>query len=62
MLDKYGYKFQMTTNSTGFEAVATPLEYGKSGKRSFFIDQSGVVRGDDHGGGPASIADKPVNQ
>lgn len=62
MLDKYGYKFQMTTSSMGFEAVATPLEYGKSGKRSFFIDQTGVVRGDDHGGGPASIADKPVQQ
>jgi hypothetical protein len=62
MLDKYGYRFVISTSSHGFEAVATPVEYGKSGKRSFFIDQSGVVRGDDKGGGPATIADKPVEQ
>jgi hypothetical protein len=62
MLDKYGYRFVVSTNAHGFEAVATPVEYGKSGKRSFFIDQSGVVRGDDKGGGPATVADKPVNQ
>ena len=60
MLDKYGYRFVISTNSQGFEAVAMPVEYGKSGKRSFFIDQSGVVRGDDKGGGPATVADKPV--
>ena len=62
MLDKYGYRFVISTNPHGFEAVATPLEYGKSGKRSFFTDQSGVVRGDDKGGGPATVADKPVEQ
>ncbi|MGZ5483474.1 MAG: hypothetical protein ACXWID_16000, partial [Pyrinomonadaceae bacterium] len=62
MLDKYGYRFVISTNANGFEAVATPVEYGKSGKRSFFTDQSGVVRGDDKGGGPATVADKPVDQ
>lgn len=62
MLDKYGYRFAITTSSQGFEAVATPVEYGKSGKRSFFIDQSKIVRGDDKGGGLATIADKPVDQ
>ena len=25
-----------------FEATATPIEYGKSGKMSFFIDESSV--------------------
>ena len=60
MLDKYGYGFSVTTSGSGFEVVATPNEYGKTGKRSFFIDQSGVLRGDDHGGGPATVADKPV--
>ncbi len=60
ILDKYGYGFSVTTSGSGFEVVATPSEYGKSGKRSFFIDQSAVLRGDDHGGGPATIADKPV--
>src|SRR5205085_3293501 len=62
MLEKYGYNFQITASGTGFEAVATPVEYGKTGKRSFFVDQTGVVRGDDHGGGPATSGDKPVQE
>jgi hypothetical protein len=60
--DKYGYKFEVTASGDQFEAVATPKEYGKTGKRSFFIDKSGIVRGDDHGGGPATVADKPVQR
>lgn len=62
ILDKYGYRFDVTTSGNGFEVVAMPTEYGKTGKRSFFIDQSGVIRGDDHGGGPATLSDKPVQQ
>jgi hypothetical protein len=60
MLEKYGYKIDLTISGEQFEATAIPAEYGKTGKRSFFVDQSGVVRGDDHGGGPATIADKPI--
>jgi hypothetical protein len=62
IFDKYGYKFELTVMGDQFEAVATPKEYGKTGKRSFFVDKSGVVRGDDHGGAPATSADKPVAQ
>jgi len=64
MLDKYaaGYKVEITVIGEQFEGVATPKEYGKTGKRSFFVDKSGVVRGDDHGGGPATIADKVVQE
>jgi hypothetical protein len=60
MLEKYGYNFQITVTGDQFEAVATPREYGRTGKRSFFVDKSGVVRGGDHGGGPATIADPPA--
>jgi hypothetical protein len=59
-LEKYGYNFEIRVLGDQFEAVATPREYGKTGKRSFFVDKSGVVRGDDHGGAPATVADKPV--
>ncbi len=59
-LGAYGYKFEVTALGDHFEATATPVEYGKTGKRSFFVDQSGVVRGDDHGGGPANVMDKPA--
>jgi len=59
-LEKYGYRIEITSSDDQFEAVATPREYGKTGKRSFFVDKSGVVRGDDHGGGPATVADNPI--
>ena len=60
MFDHYGYKFEVTASGDHFEATAMPVEYGKTGKRSFFVDQTGVVRGDDHGGGPANALDKPA--
>jgi len=61
-LKKYGYRLGIVVAGDDFQATATPIEYGKTGNRSFFVDKSGVVRGDDHGGGPATVADKPVLQ
>jgi hypothetical protein len=60
MFQTGAYRFTITASVDQFEAVATPREYGKTGKRSFFVDKSGVVRGDDHGGGPATVADNPI--
>lgn len=54
------YKFAMTLTPEGFEITAVPVEYGKSGKMSFFLDESGILRGGDHGGGAASAADDPI--
>jgi hypothetical protein len=59
-LNKYGYRFEVFASGTHFEATAVPVEYGKTGRLSYFVDESGVVRGGDHGGGAASVADKPV--
>ncbi|HLA12774.1 MAG TPA: DUF3352 domain-containing protein [Pyrinomonadaceae bacterium] len=58
--EKYGYRFEVTPSGTAFEARATPVEYGRTGKMSFLIDESAVLRGADHGGGSATIADKPL--
>jgi hypothetical protein len=55
------YKFSMTLTPEGFEVSAVPVEYGKTGKLSFFIDQSGVMRGGDHAGTAATASDDPVN-
>ena len=60
VVDGHGYKFFVTVVGDGFEAVAVPIEYGKTGKNSYFINDSLVLRGGDHGGGPASSADKPI--
>jgi hypothetical protein len=39
------YRFEIRVKSGGFEATAVPLQYGISGKRSFFVDESRIVRG-----------------
>jgi hypothetical protein len=60
LLQKYGYRIDVAVSANSFEAVAIPLEYGKTGRLSYFVDESGVLRGGDHGGGAATISDKPV--
>jgi hypothetical protein len=57
-----GYRVEVVVSGTGFEARAIPQEYGKTGKLSFFLDESTILRGGDHGGGPATVADKPLGQ
>jgi hypothetical protein len=42
---------------TQFELVATPEEYNKSGRRSFFINSTGKLRGGDKLGAKATAAD-----
>jgi hypothetical protein len=51
-----GYRFwiKLASNGNGvvksFDATAVPVEYGNSGRRSFLIDETGVVRAADiHG-------------
>ena len=60
LMEPSGYRIEVQATGSRFEATAVPVEYGKTGKRSFFIDESSVLRGGDHGGGPATISDKPV--
>ena len=60
VVENHGYKIEVMASGAKFEITAVPIEYGKTGRRSFFVDESNVVRGGDHGGGPATISDKPV--
>ena len=70
---KYGYAFRyrivppsgaMTheeeQKNAGFQLAAVPVEYGKSGKRSFYLDSSGILRAADKKGAVATAADPPV--
>ncbi|MFN2532178.1 MAG: DUF3352 domain-containing protein [Pyrinomonadaceae bacterium] len=59
-LENRGYKFMLTLSAGDFEVTAVPMEYGKTGTLSYFIDETMVLRGGDHGGGTATAADKPV--
>jgi hypothetical protein len=44
----------------GFELAATPAEYGKTGRRSFFLDAGGTLRGGDKQGGVATASDPRI--
>jgi hypothetical protein len=59
-VENNGYKIEIILSGNKFEVTATPLEYGKTGRTSYYIDNSNILRGADHGGGPASAADKPL--
>ena len=62
LLEKYGYKIELSVLSNRFEVTAAPVEYGKTGRRSFYIDETGILRGGDHGGGAATLSDRPINE
>jgi hypothetical protein len=58
-----GYKFRYRIasgadpNNPGFELIATPDEYGKTGRRSFFYDAAGKIHAADRQGGMAAASD-----
>lgn len=60
---KSGYRFTYTPTGT-FPAIeryrigADPLTRGSTGQRSFFVDQSGTIRG--NSSAPATVSDAPV--
>jgi len=43
-----------------FSLAAAPIEYGKGGRRSFFLDSSGIMRGADKQGGIATSLDPRI--
>ncbi len=59
-MHKYGYKIEVSVSGNKFEVTAVPVEYGVTGRLSYFVDESGVLRGGDHGGGAATVADKEI--
>ena len=61
-----GYMFSIAltmdeSNVEGFSAVAVPESYRYSGIRSFYIDETAVIRAGDNYGGPSSKTDDPLN-
>ena len=60
LFQNYGYKIDLIVNGDKFTATAVPSEYNKTGRLSYFVDESGVVRGGDHGGATATVTDSAV--
>jgi hypothetical protein len=61
VMEKTNYKFEITPSGDKFEAMAVPLEYGKSGTLSLFIDETGVLKGGDRNGAVATASDPPIH-
>ena len=62
---KNGYNFavELTTdelNTAGFAVTGVPVTYRSSGLRSFYVDESAVIRAGDNHGGPSTKTDEPL--
>ena len=57
--DKQGYKFTLAGTPTGYTISAVPAIFGSTGSRTFFSDQSLVVR-ENYGQDPATVNSKEV--
>ena len=54
----YSWEFRMTEQS--FEALAVPLQYSRTGVRSFYVSEAGVIRAADKDGYEANATDPPL--
>jgi type II secretory pathway pseudopilin PulG len=62
---KSGYNFtvDLTTddmNFPRFSVVGVPMTYRSTGIRSFYLDETGVIRAGDNSGGPSTEMDLPL--
>ena len=62
----YGYRFNVEVTDgldyePGFEATGVPLNYPNSGRRSFFVNENGVIRAADSRGNPATEDDPALD-
>jgi len=57
--EKQGYKFTMAGTPTGYTISAVPSAFGSTGSRTFYSDQSLVVR-ENYGQEPATANSKEV--
>lgn len=57
--EKSGYKFVMVGGPGGYTVNAQPMVYNSTGSRTFFSDQSMVIR-DHYGPEPATVNDREL--
>jgi type II secretory pathway pseudopilin PulG len=64
---RHGYRIKIdlsnseSDNPIGFQLVAVPLTYPNSGRRSFYVDETGIIRAADARGRDATKFDDPLN-
>jgi hypothetical protein len=55
-----GLSEEESNKAETFSLASSPKEYGKTGRRSFFLDSSGILRGADKQGGVATSSDPRI--
>lgn len=60
-IERSGYRFDLTVSGDKFEVSAVPLEYGKTGRLSLFLDAAHTLHGGDKSGAAASASDPAIN-
>jgi type II secretory pathway pseudopilin PulG len=64
---RHGYRITIdisnseSDNPIGFQVIAVPLTYPNSGRRSFYVDETGIIRAADAHGRDATKLDDPLN-
>jgi hypothetical protein len=57
--EKQGYVFRLTGTPTGYAITAWPTAFGSIGSRTFYSDQTLVIR-ENYGQDPATVDSKEV--
>ena len=57
---KSGYIYSFTGTSSTWTCTASPVTWGSDGARSFFVDQSGVIRSSGVEATTASVSSDPI--
>jgi hypothetical protein len=55
-----GYRFEVRVKPGGFEATAVPVKFGVTGTRSFYLDETNIMRAADKRGASATASDPEV--
>lgn len=56
----HGYNFEYRANGSKYVVIARPNKFGNTGRRSFFADESGVIRFTTEDRAP-TLEDRPVS-
>jgi len=57
---KRGYRYDVRVGKDSYTVTAVPVEYDVTGSWSFYLDESGVIRGSPTKGRTAGIKDAPI--
>ncbi len=59
--EKLGYKYTVTGTQGGYTVIAIPMAFGTTGSRTFYSDQSMVIR-ENYGPEPPTATSKEIGQ